>query len=115
MQDFNYLASNCFEITLELGCDKFPPASDLKKYWHNNSEALYNFMWQTHNGIKGVITDADSGEPISGAQIHVTNITDGVNKVSLRDEYRFLEAFFYLFKRGCPSVGPLVGHRRVEN
>ena len=83
MQDFNYLATNCFEITLELGCDKFPPASDLEAYWKNNTDALYNFMWQVHSGIKGVITDAKTGSPIFDASIHVTNVTDGVNKVGM--------------------------------
>ena len=46
MQDFNYLASNAFELTLELGCRKFPPGKDLANLWNDNKDALLNFMWQ---------------------------------------------------------------------
>lgn len=44
MQDFNYLHTNCFEVTVELGCDKFPPEEDLFISWHENHEALLTFM-----------------------------------------------------------------------
>jgi hypothetical protein len=46
MQDFNYLSSNDFEITLELGCDKYPLASALAEEWQNNKNALIQFVWQ---------------------------------------------------------------------
>jgi carboxypeptidase E len=74
MQDFNYLSSNCFEITLELGCEKFPPGKDLPKYWEDNKEALMNFMWQAHTGIKGFVKDVD-GNPVAHASIKVFNMT----------------------------------------
>jgi len=76
MQDFNYLSSNCFEITLELGCEKFPAAKYLPDYWKDNREALLEFMWQSHIGIKGRVTGPD-GETISHAVIHVKNETSG--------------------------------------
>lgn len=44
MQDFNYLHTNCFEVTVELGCDKFPPQEELFLGWHENHEALLTFM-----------------------------------------------------------------------
>lgn len=44
MQDFNYLHTNCFEVTVEVGCDKFPPEEDLLTSWHENHEALIKFM-----------------------------------------------------------------------
>jgi hypothetical protein len=52
MQDFNYLASNCFELTLELGCRKFPPGKDLLSLWDDNKHALLNFIWQVEIILK---------------------------------------------------------------
>jgi len=75
MQDFNYLSSNDFEITLELGCDKFPPASTLKQEWEDNKKALMEFMWMAHMGVKGTVTDAETGKAIPNALIQVKNVT----------------------------------------
>ncbi|XP_014670312.1 PREDICTED: carboxypeptidase E-like [Priapulus caudatus] len=77
MQDFNYLSSNAMEITLELGCNKYPPAADLPKYWDQNKDSMLNFMWQAHTGVKGVVSDAATGEGIANALIQVKNLTTG--------------------------------------
>lgn len=44
MSDFNYLHTNCFEITVELGCVKFPPEEALYTLWQHNKESLLNFV-----------------------------------------------------------------------
>lgn len=46
MQDWNYLNSNCFEITVELSCCKKPPAANLATEWSNNQNSLLNYLAQ---------------------------------------------------------------------
>ncbi|XP_055931253.1 carboxypeptidase E-like [Argiope bruennichi] len=75
MQDFNYLSSNDFEITLELGCDKYPAADKLLGEWENNKKALIDFIWNSHIGVKGVVKDAGNGVALPGSKIKVYNIT----------------------------------------
>ena len=74
MEDFNYLHSNCFEITMELSCCKFPPASQLPREWQLNRESLFRFMEATHMGFRGRVLDADTGEPLSKAVVQVNKI-----------------------------------------
>ena len=51
MQDWNYLHSNCFEITIEVGCMKYPYAKDLRNYWTANEYSLLAFMAQVRKSL----------------------------------------------------------------
>lgn len=44
MQDYNYLHGNCLEITMELSCCKYPPASELQREWDLNRESLLAYV-----------------------------------------------------------------------
>ena len=91
MQDFNYVHSNCFEITLELSCCKYPWASELPKEWENNRDALINFMAQVHMGVKGFITEENIlGKPIQNAVINVRNIDHKITSSIYGDYWRLL-------------------------
>lgn len=40
MQDWNYLQANCFELTIELGCRKYPSSHQLPDYLFENLNSL---------------------------------------------------------------------------
>lgn len=85
MQDYNYLNSNTFEITVEQSCCKYPRASTLYTYWTANKESMLNYMEQTHTGIKGIVKDTN-GNPLADAVIKVQHI-DHYVKTSGQGEF----------------------------
>jgi len=73
MQDWNYWAKGCFEITLEVSMTKTPRGSSLPDYWEENRVATIAFMQWVHTGIKGFVRTVD-GKPLAA------NITiDGID------------------------------------
>ncbi|XP_035900560.1 carboxypeptidase D isoform X2 [Anopheles stephensi] len=85
MQDFNYVYSNCFEVTLELSCCKFPYARELPNEWHKNKRSLIEYLKLVHVGVKGLVTDS-AGYPIKDADVIVSGIDRNV-RTSERGEY----------------------------
>ncbi|CAH1233231.1 CPD [Branchiostoma lanceolatum] len=90
MQDFNYMYSNCFEITLELSCCKYPTADHLSKEWDNNRPALLAYLTQAHRGMRGFVTSSDTNQGIEDATITVMGIDHNVTTASHGDFWRLL-------------------------
>ncbi len=53
VQDWNYLHTNDFELTLELGCVKYPEHGQLAAFWQENREPLLKYLEAVHLGVKG--------------------------------------------------------------
>lgn len=96
MQDYNYLNSNCFEITVEQGCVKFPYASQLQSIWDSNRAALIAYILQVHKGVKGFVTDGN-GSAIPYATIGVNGRNHGVQTTKDGDYWRLLVPGRYTF------------------
>nr|XP_015824838.2 probable carboxypeptidase X1 [Nothobranchius furzeri] len=89
MNDFSYLHTNCFEVTVELSCDKFPHVSELPSEWENNKESLLVYMEQVHRGVKGVIRDK-AKRGIADAVIRVEDHDHDIRSAADGDYWRLL-------------------------
>lgn len=94
MQDFNYVHSNCFEITLELSCCKYPAANTLLTEWHNNEESLLKYLEAGQMGVKGFV-HTEKGEPVNEAEILVEGIDHNVKTTSRGEYWRLLRPGTY--------------------
>uniref|UniRef100_A0A8D3CH82 AE binding protein 1b n=1 Tax=Scophthalmus maximus TaxID=52904 RepID=A0A8D3CH82_SCOMX len=106
MNDFSYLHTNCFELSIFLGCDKFPHQSDLAYEWNKNREAMLVFMEQVHRGIRGIVKD-QQGNPIANASVSVEGINHDVTTAPTGDYWRLLNPGEYRVTARAEGFSPL--------
>ncbi|XP_036392182.1 carboxypeptidase D [Megalops cyprinoides] len=113
MQDWNYLNTNCFEVTIELGCIKYPLAKDLPMYWEQNRHALLQFIHQVHRGLKGTVMDSKDGTGISNATITVAEVDHPVTTDKAGDYWRLLVPGTYQLTASARGYTPVTVYATV--
>ncbi len=63
-QDYMNYFHHCREVTIELSDVKLLPPSQLVAHWDYNYRSLLNYIDQSRFGIRGVVTDSITGNPM---------------------------------------------------
>lgn len=114
MQDWNYLNTNDFEITLELGCIKYPESKNLPTFWQENKESLLKYMEAVHIGVKGFITDTNNN-PVVNASITVEGLDHDIRSTVEGEFWRLLAPGTYKITVSAPFYNPTSQTVEVSN
>ncbi len=95
MQDWNYDWMHNMEVTIELNDEKWPPASDLEQLWDDNDEAMAAYLEYCLRGIRGVVTDSLSAEPLPATVTVEGNGWDDRTDPDVGDYHRILDPGAY--------------------
>ena len=94
------------EVTLELSSEFLLPASELEWHWTINQRSLLNYMSQSLYGIRGTVSDLETGDPLR-AKIFVMNHDSAYSVVHSSavhgDFYRLIKEGFYDLVVSAPS------------
>ncbi len=103
MQDWMYRFMGDAEITLELAIPKKPPQGQLATYWANNQESMLSYLEWVHRGVRGVVTDSGTSDPLNATVRVLGNPQLVFSDPDVGDYYRLLRPGTYALK--FESVG----------
>ena len=106
MQDYNYLNSNCFEITIEQGCYKYPYTDALEGIWIENKDALITYILEVHRGVAGFVFD-ENGFALANASIEVTDRAHPVVTTVTGEYWRLLVPGMYSIAAYAEGFSPV--------
>jgi PKD repeat protein len=105
-QDYMNYYHNCKEVTIEMSTEKKLDSDLLPAHWNYNRQALLDYMQQATYGLRGIVTDSITGEPLE-AMVFINNhdfFNSQVYSFPLYgDYYRFLFEGNYSVTYSCPG------------
>ncbi len=113
-QDYQTYEQKGREVTVELSNQKTPPANQLVNFWNYNREALIAYLKQVNYGIRGVVTDAVTNQPIE-ARVTIVGKESFESWVPTElpegDYYRLIKAGTYsiLYEAPCYETLTVTG------
>ncbi len=97
-QDYLNYWKGCRETTIEISQIKLLPADQLPAHWNFNKAALITYLEQTFYGIRGLVTDAVSGFPVSAiisVMDHDIDSSEVYTDPDIGDYYRMIDDGMY--------------------
>ncbi len=105
-QDFMNYWHHCKEITLEISTTKLPSGSQLPSFWTYNRSALLNYLENALYGIRGIITDASTGNPLR-AKVrllgHDFDSSEVYSDAAVGDYHRMIDPGTYNIEYSAPG------------
>nr|XP_009860572.2 carboxypeptidase N catalytic chain-like [Ciona intestinalis] len=99
-EDYSYIGTNCFSLSVEASCTKWVTQRRLREEWLNNKEAMLSAVEKVHMGIKGVVTHRVTGSPLRNAVIHITGQNKDVTTAETGDYWRpLLRGIYTVYAR----------------
>lgn len=103
LQDWQYVWYGDHEVLVEVSNTKWPSASELPGFWDDNLESMLAYMERVHEGVRGIVTDEDTGLPLAATiqidtSLHLTYADPEVG-----DYHRVVVAGTYQLTVTAPS------------
>jgi len=86
------------EVTIELSSNKLPSGSQLPNYWNYNHAAMLTYLEQAYYGIRGTVTDFNTGLPVAATVLTLNHDADNsqiYTDPDVGDFHRMIDAGTY--------------------
>lgn len=124
IQDWFYHWNGHIHFTIEVSDSKWPDASTIEGFWNDNRESMLSFLERVLTGVRGIVTDSDTGAPVAATLQVVGRDVNFYTDPVVGDFHRPLMAGNYQLQVSAPGyetqtvpftvAGPRVDATRVN-